>query len=38
MTKVNFEVQVRHFREIGEITVMVKFYLCLHDLSEFSEL
>ena len=38
MKKVNFEVQMKHLRVIGEITVMVKFYLCLHDFSEFSEL
>lgn len=34
----NFEAQIKHLKEIGEITVMVKFYLCFHDFSEFSEL
>lgn len=34
----NFEAQIKHLKEISEITVMAKFYLCFHDFSEFSEL
>jgi len=36
MSKTNFEVHMKHLKQsIGEMTLTMKFYLCLHNFSEF---